>query len=331
MSVSILKSLMLGLFVIPAFSFAEITFPTEASIPDDLSLYIQPTVSGNWRSGTFGMVRNSGKRFHEGWDIKPFKRDSNGKVSDKVFSVLKGRVVHVCNVNNGSYGKYVVLEHSNSDVCFYSLYAHLDSVSPDIEEGLFVSAGTLLGIMGNTSSVYKIPKGLEHLHFEVGFRLGGKSFQDWYEKTFDKSDKNLHSFWNGLNLSGFDPALFFQEKSPDIKRILDEIPTAFSVVVYSGKTPDILEYSPGLLTEPAGQGRKVNFWKVEFSWSGLPKSFTPIYGNAKDKPVKIKIENVYNKYIQNLIKRGMIISSGKTFIPGKNLINTLEIIFGESL
>ena len=331
MSVSILKSLMLGLFVIPAFSFAEITFPTEASIPDDLSLYIQPTVSGNWRSGTFGMVRNSGKRFHEGWDIKPFKRDSNGKVSDKVFSVLKGRVVHVYNVNNGSYGKYVVLEHSNSDVCFYSLYAHLDSVSPDIEEGLFVSAGTLLGIMGNPSSVYKIPKGLEHLHFEVGFRLGGKSFQDWYEKTFDKSDKNLHSFWNGLNLSGFDPALFFQEKSPDIKRILDEIPTAFSVVVYFGKTPDILEYSPGLLTEPAGQGRKVNFWNVEFSWSGLPKSFTPIYGNAKDKPVKIKIENVYNKYIQNLIKRGMIIPSGKTFIPGKNLINTLEIIFGESL
>ena len=86
---------MLGLFAVPAFSFAEITFPTEVSIPEDLGSYIQPTVSGNWRSGTFGMVRNSGKRFHEGWDIKPFKRDSNGKVSDKVFSVLKGRVVHI--------------------------------------------------------------------------------------------------------------------------------------------------------------------------------------------------------------------------------------------
>ncbi len=326
-----LRSLMLGLFAVPAFSFAKITPPTSVSVPADLSLYIQPTVSGNWKSGTFGMVRNSGKRFHEGWDIRPFKRDSNGKVSDSVFSVLKGRVVHVCNVNNGSYGKYVVLEHSNSNVCFYSLYAHLDSVSPGIEDGQFVSAGKLLGVMGNTSSVYKIPKGLEHLHFEVGFRLGGKSFQNWYEKTFDKSDKNLHSFWNGLNLSGFDPALFFQEKSPDIKRILDKIPTAFSVMVCSGLTPDILEYSPGLLTEPVERGRKVDFWKVEFSWSGLPKSFTPIYGNVKNKSVKIKIEKVYNKYIQNLINRDMVIPSGTTFIPGKNLVNTLEIIFGESL
>lgn len=331
MFIKILSSLMLGLFAVPAFSFAEMASPTEASIPEDLSSYIQPTVSGTWRSGTFGMVRNSGKRFHEGWDIKSFRRDSDGKVLDKVFSVLKGKVVHVCDVNNGSYGKYVVLEHNDSNISFYSLYAHLDFVSSDIEEGLSVSAGTLLGKMGNTSSVYKIPKGLEHLHFEVGFRLGGKSFQNWYEKTFDENDKNLHFFWNGLNLSGFDPALFFQEKSSDIKRILDKIPTAFSVVVCSGRTPDILEYSPGLLTEPVGQGRKVNFWKVEFSWSGLPKSFTPIYGNGKNKSVKIKIENVYNKYIQNLINRGMVIPSGNTFIPGKNLINTLEIIFGESL
>lgn len=331
MFIKILSSLMLGLFSIPAFSFAEITPPTEASIPKDLSSYIQSTVSGNWKSGTFGMVRNSGKRFHEGWDIKSFRRDSRGKVLDKVFSVLKGRVVHVCSVNNGSYGKYVVLEHIDSSISFYSLYAHLNSISSDIKEGLSVSAGTLLGTMGNTSSVYKIPKGLEHLHFEVGFRLGGKSFQSWYEKTFDENDKNLHSYWNGLNLYGFDPILFFQEKPSNIKKILTKIPTAFSVVVSSGEIPDILRYSPGLLTEPVEQGRAVYFWKVDFYWSGLPKSFTPIYDGVKNKYGKIKIENVYNKYIQNLINSGMLIPSGKNFVPGKKLINTLEIIFGELL
>ncbi len=92
MRIRFLKILMPVLLSIPAFSFGKVFFPTEKKIltlsEQELVKFIHPTASGYWRSGTFGMIGNSGMIFHEGWDIRSFKRDGAGKVLDGVFSVL---------------------------------------------------------------------------------------------------------------------------------------------------------------------------------------------------------------------------------------------------
>lgn len=326
--------LMLGLFSVPAFSFADFFYPVtsinDANLNSPIN-YIQATTSGDWKSGTFGMVRNFGTRFHEGWDFKAFKRSSKGRVLDEVFSVCDGIIVHICNENNGSYGKYVVVEHQSSNIRFYSLYAHLDCISTTLHKGDFVSAGTMLGIIGNTSLTYEIPKGLEHLHFETGLRLSVNSFQEWYDRTFDKEDKNLHESWNGLNLSGLDPELFFRvlskKRNSDFRTVLDSVPRAFSVLVYSNRIPEIIEHSPGLLKEKLDTKQFPVGWKIDFSWSGLPLGFHPIYTPGVNKSVDILY--VSSKYIHLCIKKDILVSSGKKILPGSNLKNILEIIFGD--
>jgi hypothetical protein len=53
--------------------------------------FIQPTVSGKISSGTFGMVREDGKRFHEGIDIRPSRVLANGEAADRIFSAIAGQ------------------------------------------------------------------------------------------------------------------------------------------------------------------------------------------------------------------------------------------------
>lgn len=333
MKIFLSSVLMLGLFVIPAFSLSGISSPTAQPIPENISAlkkYIQFTASGRWQSGIFGMVRNSGTRFHEGWDIKSFKKGESGLVLDEVFSVFDGRIVHICNENNGSYGKYIVLEHKSSNILFYTLYAHLNEIDSCLKQGMFLRSGNLLGVMGSTSSVYRIKPGFEHLHFEVGLRLASESFQNWYDKTFDKNDKNLHSFWNGLNLAGIDPFLFFNffKNRSDFFELLKEIPTACSVVICSDKVPEIVKMSPGLLSLPLKDNLRA--WEISFTWSGVPKMFTPLYAGKDSDGEKVFIKYVSKKYIHRMLQRGMIQRKEKYFEIGKHLRNTLEIIFGES-
>src|SRR5271154_1780304 len=54
--------------------------------------YFQPTVEGNVESGMFGCVRDNGRRFHEGIDIKCLQRDRRGEPTDPVHAVADGDV-----------------------------------------------------------------------------------------------------------------------------------------------------------------------------------------------------------------------------------------------
>lgn len=328
--------LMSGLFSIPAFSFDfEPNFPTELDFVSNRSA-IQPASSGKVESGLYGMVRNNGTRFHEGIDIKSFRRNEKGRVEDNIFAVVSGTVVHISRENNGSYGKYIVIEHRSGNVSFYTLYAHLASIVPDLSEGFFVKNGKILGVMGDTSSVYKFPEGTEHLHFEVGLRLGGNSFSEWYKSTFPANDKNLHSFWNGLNLAGLDPVEFFKaSRDSTIKTFGDWLkkqPVAFSVFVETEKFPEILESSPGLFKEAETLVRErrkpLIGWYIDFSWSGVPLGFKPVY-TKEYKNKSVKILNVNKKYLHLLRLRNIISNADENeVLVGKRLKDILYIIFG---
>lgn len=323
-----------GLFSVPTFSF-EMTLHSPTAVdfpatPTALRRYVQPASSGKPESGMFGLTRNEGTRFHEGIDVKSVVRDRRGNAVDAIFAVFPGKVAHVCRENNGSYGKYVVLEHRSGGISFYSLYAHLSLAAASLKEGESVPAGTFLGVMGSSSSVYDFPAGTEHLHFEIGLRLGEKSFLKWYERSFPPGDENLHDCWNGLNLAGTDPVRFFSEAPlcGNFRDYLDRVPVALAVVVKDADVPEILKFSPGL--SRADIPEKTSSWRISFSWSGTPLEFFPMEIYEKDDSERAKIVFVSEKYIRNLLVMKMAEKrADDAFSLGSRMKNILSVIFGE--
>ncbi len=291
-----------------------------------LEKYLQPTVSGRLDSALFGMVRDNGTRFHEGIDLRSVSRDENGIPQDSIVAVADGIVAHVCPVDNGSYGKYVVIIHNSSGIEFYSLYAHLAEISCDLKEHEFISAGKRIGTIGNTSNTYKIPLSSAHLHFEIGMMLGRDGFDSWYASKYKEG--NLHGHYNGLNLVGADPLKFFdmiRSKKPAINALswINAQECAFTVEIpYSG-VPDILFRSPAL-RENHQVPKEIKSWEVSFTWFGMPIRFIP-----RDYSVsEVGIKNTSEKFIDLAERRGMLLrTSNKELQAGPNLRNYLRIIF----
>ena len=98
-------------------------------------------------------------------------RDALGNPSDEVRAAAGGNVVHVSREAGASnYGRYVVVEHLWDGCPYYTLYAHLSSIS--VEPGQPVRQGEVLGIMGFTGA--GIDRERAHTHFEVCMMLNQK-------------------------------------------------------------------------------------------------------------------------------------------------------------
>ena len=91
--------------------------------------------------------------FHDGIDLQCNHA--------RVYAMLPGIIKEV-HFGNRGYGNYVVLEHG----IFECLYGHLDQIT--VRTGDAVSAGTIVGISGNTGKSTG-----PHLHIRI--RKGGKS------------------------------------------------------------------------------------------------------------------------------------------------------------
>src|SRR6185312_852677 len=87
--------------------------------------FLQDAGSGDPESGGFGGVRNAGRQFHEGIDIKCISRDRRGEPTDNIFAAMDGVVRHVnSSAGDSAYGRYIVLEHPEQTPGIYTLYAH---------------------------------------------------------------------------------------------------------------------------------------------------------------------------------------------------------------
>ena len=127
----------------------------------------------------FGMTRkypNGKPRPHQGIDLATDE-------GYRVYAVEDGEIVSIAKGLNG-YGFTVSLKINNKDNPElngkFAFYAHLDRI--DVKIGQKVSAGTQLGLSGDTGNARKmttISKG-GHLHFEIraiqnpGLGLGGR-------------------------------------------------------------------------------------------------------------------------------------------------------------
>ena len=158
-----------------------VDFPTDNHAllegrPQDFFMYVNRDFEGEkskpWQGGQYGFVRGpvrSGDKirciqFHEGIDIRPVERDAQGNPTDEVRAAAAGTVVHVSREAGASnYGRYVVVEHRWDGCPFYTIYAHLASIS--VEPGRTLRQGEPLGIMGYTGA--GIDRERAHTHFEV--------------------------------------------------------------------------------------------------------------------------------------------------------------------
>lgn len=228
-------------------------FPTaQARLIDrsDPSVFM-PTASGRVESALYGSTRTrlQGGRalpaFHEGIDIAPLQRDASGRARDDIFSVADGTLVYANRrAGASSYGRYVVIEHTDPVGPVYSLYAHLGSVAGDAREGERVKRGQVIGRMGNSSTM-NIPVARSHLHFEIGLMLN-RHFTAWCRR---QGMDVRHGRFHGWNLTGIDPlAMYAGTNAPQVFAVHDHLltlPSAFEIVVPSREQMDYFDrYAP---------------------------------------------------------------------------------------
>lgn len=110
---------------------------------------------------TFGMVRDGGKRAHQGWDLEAVP-------GTPIFAVADGVVHVVTEAAGGDYGLQLSLEFAYEGVTLFAQYCHLSKVF--VSEGQTVKRNDILGHTGNTGNAKNMKGADQHLHFEVRTR-----------------------------------------------------------------------------------------------------------------------------------------------------------------
>ena len=298
---------------------------------EPIEAFVQATGTGNTSSGLYGMVRNNGKRFHEGLDLFGIQFDSKKEVLDSIFAVLPGQVVHINeDSSKSSYGIYVVLSHKAVGLNFYSLYAHLDSLDEGIRLNHFIKEGSRLGRMGNSAGGYPIPESRAHLHFEIGFQLSD-NFQSWF-KSQSFETKNWHKNWNGMNLLGVDPLDFYRSirknQSVDFKTYIKSLPRVLSVQVRSHTMPFFIQNNPSFLEANGLSESEIAGWEITFSRYGIPIHWKALAGLELnlENGTNIKLTH-YNPDYNFGVEPILFVKNGSGIVPSNDLILNIEKLF----
>ena len=293
--------------------------------------YLQATASGDPASGGFGCVREEGKQFHEGIDLKPVARDAAGEPADKIFAFMDGVVRYVNERAAASnYRRYVVLEHPAATPAVYTLYAHLRSVAAGLRPGVPVTHGQIIAVMGRSEGGDGIPQERAHLHFEIGLRVTD-AFAPWYDaQKFDSP--NEHGLWNGLNLMGFDPLEFLgafrAHQVDDFKDYFAQLRPAVHLRIATAAVPDFTRRYPSLLTRaPAAP---VAGWEIACNWTGLPFRWTPlaaadVAGYARNE---VRIVESDAAVLAACPCKSIVVQRDGRPGPGRDLTVVLQQLFG---
>ncbi|MDB6070547.1 MAG: Peptidase, partial [Verrucomicrobiales bacterium] len=232
-----------------------------------------------WEGGSYGFVRNPREtkegtvytKFHEGIDIAPFQRDAKGEPQDEVRAIAGGTVAYVTTSSRTSnYGNYVVILHQiGTTGVFYSLYAHLRSIS--VTPGTAIARGSLVGMMGYTGD--GIDRRRAHTHLEMGLVLSER-FEAFYNKSTALA--NGHGNFHGSNLIGMDVASFFKANQANPTLMPDAFLKAEDVyykvlIPNRGHPPEIALRYPWLLKAGAPGAS----WEISFTGPGVPVAIAP--------------------------------------------------------
>lgn len=328
----LLIPLLFGLLSVflPAAEPLKITLPTDnrALLEGDLENFYMwvPRIFENetsrpWTAGQYGFVRTLTRttsegviatKFHEGLDIKPTKRDRNSNPLDEVRAIADGEVVYINNARGGStYGIYVVVKHEWGYGPFYSLYAHLASVS--VEVGQKISGGSPLAIMGYTGS--GLNRERAHLHLELCM-LSSNNFVEWL------GTKTNHGIYDGRNLIGIDIAsLYIATKEGAEITIPDFLKGAspyFKVAIPRKHSLEIVKRYPWL--KRGDHEAPSASWELSFTDSGIPLAVAPSHREVTQATVtyvrttRSKHEYYTRKRLTGTGRQASLTRSGRKFI-----------------
>lgn len=320
----------------PAAGPFEMVLPTDNDAlfrgrPEEFYMFVDRTFRGEktspWEAGQYGFVRDPRevaggivfKRFHEGVDIKPVRRDGKGIPLDDVRAIGDGRVMHASLLPGASnYGRFVVIEHRWPGGPFYSLYAHLASIG--VKPGDAVRAGDTIGKLGWSGTGIDLRRA--HLHLELNVLLHS-NFEEWHARHFPH-DPNRHGAFNGLNLAGMDIAGFFLARRAAPGMTVPEF-VAKSGVIFRVALPAEADFElpkryPWML---ADRGAKPAAWEIAFTGGGFPVSIRA-FGEAVAEPRATWVQK--SAFPPAYITRGLLegeASSPRLSASGKRLMDLL--------
>lgn len=268
----------------------------------ELNFFAPTSPDKPWTSGSFGCVRNSGYRMHEGLDILHLHTDKRGEPTDPVMVTADGTVMYFSTkAGLSNYGKYIVVRHVVEGLEIYSVYAHLSEVQPGLRVGDQVKAGQVIGTMGRTSSAETINKDRAHLHFELNL-LVNDNFAAWFKQNA-AGERNDHGEWNGQNLDGLDAReILLAEHNPVRKfSLLDYVrgqTELCRVFVRAKNFPYLKRYAPLILRNPVAERDGVAGYEVALNYNGVAFAFLPRAASEIKGSGKYQLLSV-NEAVQN--------------------------------
>jgi murein DD-endopeptidase MepM/ murein hydrolase activator NlpD len=254
--------------------------------------FLAPTTPDRpWTTGSFGCVRNNGRKMHEGLDIRSLQHDRHGEPTDPVMATADGTI---CYINTkpslSNYGKYIVIRHVVDGLEIYSLYAHLSEIQAAIIVGGSVRQGQIIAIMGRTSNTSeRIGKERAHVHFELNLFVNEK-FASWFHQA-SPGERNDHGIWNGQNLTGIDPRqILLAENSSgggfNMLQFLRNQTELCRVVVRATSFPYLKRYPALVLRNPAAEKEGIAGYEIALNYNGvafalLPRAASEIKGAGR--------------------------------------------------
>jgi hypothetical protein len=289
--------------------------------------YYVPTTGRTWESGTFGLVRNEGWRFHEGIDVRPLTHDARGEPTDPVVATADGVVAYVNDRSPlSNYGKYVVIRHQIDGLEVYSLYGHLSQTKVAIRQQ--VSAGQVIGIMGRTTNTRdRIGPERAHVHFELDLLLNDRF--PAYFKQYCPGERNDHGLFNGQNLMGLDPReVLLLQRRP-----------RFSLLEYARNQTELCRvwvrkndlsfarrYPLLVRRNPRAEKEGVAGYEIAFNYYGLPFQLTPRAPSEAQGFGRVALLSVNAAEQRRNPGRRMVEGSGNHWTLGKNGTKLVELL-----
>jgi len=138
-------------------------------LPDIMWPLEANTIRKHSAANAFGMVRNDGKRPHQGWDLLAYPGTPVYAISDGTIRIP---------APSGDYGRMVMLEFEHRGRTYWATYCHLSAILVGSDRE--ISIGDLIGHSGNTGNAASMKGNDQHLHFEIrtvrnaGNGLGGR-------------------------------------------------------------------------------------------------------------------------------------------------------------
>jgi len=260
------------------------------TIGNELKFFAPTAPDKPWSSGSFGCVRNDGRRLHEGLDILHLQTSKRGEPTDPVMAAADGTVVYFsAKPSLSNYGNYIVVRHVVEGIEIYSLYAHLNAIQPGIVAGKSVSQGEVIATMGRTSNAEVITKDRAHVHFELNLLLND-NFAAWF-KTASPGERNDHGEWNGQNLNGLDPReILLREHNPNgnfsLLNFIRSQTELCRVLVRATNFPYLKRYPMLVLRNPVAEKEGVAGYEIALNFNGvafalMPRAPSEIKGRAK--------------------------------------------------